>query len=107
MPRKASEPLPEELVARLREIPFEELLRARLDPVVQLVFRGKVSHVHDHILEATSRVLIEIALTKTGGNASQAAEILGVSRNTLARRVSKLEVASAKKPRRRRREVAK
>ena len=101
MPKKASEPLPEDLVTRLREIPFEDLLRARLDPVVQVVFRGKVSHVHDTILDATSRVLIEIALAKTGGNASQAAEILGVSRNTLARRTAKLAVPAGRRPRRR------
>ena len=102
MPKKASEPLPEELVARLREIPYEDLLRARLDPVVQVVFRGKVSRVHDTILEATSRVLLEIALAKTGGNASQAAEILGISRNTLARRTAKAAGPSARRPRRRR-----
>lgn len=101
MPRKASEPLPDDLVARLREIPYDDLLRARLEPVVQVVFRGKVSHVHDTILEATSRVLIEIALAKTGGNASQASEILGVSRNTLARRAAKLAVPSGRRPRRR------
>jgi DNA-binding protein Fis len=100
MPRKIAEPLPDELVARLRDIPFEELLRARLEPVVQLVFRGKVSHVHDRILDATSRVLLEIALAKTGGNASLAAEILGVSRNTLARRAARLEVASGRRSRR-------
>ena len=102
MPKKAGEPLPEELLIRLREIPFEDLLRARLEPVVQVVFRGKVSRVHDTILEATSRVLIEIALAKTGGNASQAAEILGVSRNTLARRTAKLAGTPARRPRRRR-----
>jgi DNA-binding protein Fis len=101
MPRRASEPLPEDLVARLREIPYEDLLRARLDPVVQVVFRGKVSHVHDHILAATSRVLLEIALAKTGGNASQAAEILGISRNTIARRANELAVPAGRRPRRR------
>ena len=102
MPRKPPEPLPDDLVARLLDIPFDDLLRARLDPVVQVVFRGKVSHVHDTILEATSRVLVEIALAKTGGNASQAAEILGLSRNTLARRAATLADPAKKRPRRRR-----
>lgn len=90
MPKKARPPLSDELVARIQEVPLAMLLKARLDPLVQPVYRGRVSQVHDRILDETSRALILIALEKTGGRVGQAADILGIGRNTLARRAERL-----------------
>lgn len=88
----ASPQLSDEIVAAIRALPLEALLRVRLDPLVQVVFRGQVSQVHDRILDACSRVLIEVALSKTEGNVSQSSEILGITRNTLMRRAARLGV---------------
>ena len=93
MPKKAKPPLSEEQIARIQEIPLADLLKARLDPLVQPVYRGRVSHVHDRILDETSRALILIALEKTEGRVGHAAAILGVGRNTLARRAERLGIS--------------
>jgi DNA-binding NtrC family response regulator len=95
--------VPEDLAQAIRTIPLETLLKIRLDPLVRVVFRGQVSQVHDRILDACSRVLIEVALAKTEGNVSQSSEILGITRNTLTRRAARLGVLIEGRRARRRR----
>ncbi len=91
-PASAPPEVPEELAEAIRDLPLETVLAIRLDPLVRVIFRGQVSQVHDRILDACSRVLLEIALGKTEGNISKASEILGITRNTLSRRATRLGV---------------
>jgi len=92
MPKRAKPSLSDELVAAIQQVPLAALLKARLDPLVMPVYRGRVSQVHDRILDETSRALILIALEKTGGRVGHAADILGIGRNTLARRAERLGI---------------
>ena len=45
-------------------------------------------NVHREIIGGLEKKLIEIVLDGTGGNAKRAAEILGINRNTLSRKIS-------------------
>ena len=83
MPRKKT--LAPGVREAILKMPVDDLLRLRLDPLVEVVYRRHGPRIHQQVLSSVSRVLIEIALRKTAENASQAAEILGISRNTLAR----------------------
>jgi DNA-binding protein Fis len=102
MPRKPRAPLSDELREAILAMPVEDLLRLRLEPLVQAVYRRQGTQVHKQILDSVSRVLVELALKKTAGNASQASEILGVSRNTLGRRIIRPEPPPRPRPRSRR-----
>lgn len=95
MRRKRNLTLSADQVAFIQSIPFEQIIRLRLDPLVQVVYRRHTTRVHDQIMDATRRALIELALEKTQGNASQAAEILGIARNTLSRAAERLGLARA------------
>ena len=46
----------------------------------------------DQYLEATERRVVSAALTRTGGNQSQAAKLLGISRNGLSKRLQRMAI---------------
>ena len=50
----------------------------------------------DKVLEQVERRLIELALKRAGGNQSKAAEMLGVWRPRLIRRIKALGIANAR-----------
>ncbi|MEN9856375.1 MAG: hypothetical protein RLZZ157_1501 [Pseudomonadota bacterium] len=52
--------------------------------------------LHDLVVAAVERPLFELALRETRGNQIKAAEILGLNRNTLRKRLASLEIASGK-----------
>ena len=75
----------------------EDLLRRRLQPVVRnysVPPRGK-SDLYSLVVGLTERVLIELALERTGGNQVQAAALLGINRNTLKRKLDDLDLDPA------------
>jgi two-component system, NtrC family, nitrogen regulation response regulator GlnG len=52
--------------------------------------------LHETVIAAVERPLFELALRETRGNQIKAAEILGLNRNTLRKRLSTLEVDMGK-----------
>ena len=44
------------------------------------------------VVSAVERPMLEVVLDKAGGNQSRAADILGINRNTLRKRLSELEI---------------
>ena len=68
---------------RLCAMPFDDLLAARLRPVVDVVQPNNGSSIYRKVLEQVEGTLVRLALERTGGNQSLAAELLGISRNTL------------------------
>ena len=48
--------------------------------------------LYDRILREVERPLIEIALDATGGNQLRCAELLGINRNTLRKKVNDLNI---------------
>ena len=67
--------------ARDPDFEAERVLRAMLDAAVHS--RG---NIHGEIIGKLEKRLIGIALERTGGNAKRAAEMLGINRNTLAKK---------------------
>ena len=49
-------------------------------------------HLHELIMGGIEKPLVEIVLKETGGNQTQAANILGVNRNTLRKKIAEYEI---------------
>ena len=49
-------------------------------------------HLHELIMGGIEKPLVEIVLKETNGNQTQAANILGINRNTLRKKISEYEI---------------
>ena len=49
-------------------------------------------HLHELIMGGIEKPLVEIVLKETNGNQTQAANILGVNRNTLRKKIAEYEI---------------
>ena len=54
-------------------------------------------HLHELIIGGIEKPLVEIVLKETGGNQTQAANILGVNRNTLRKKIAEYKIKCNKK----------
>jgi Fis family transcriptional regulator len=54
-------------------------------------------HLHELIMGGIEKPLVEIVLKETGGNQTQAANILGVNRNTLRKKIAEYKIKCNKK----------
>jgi len=71
---------------------YERMVENRLRPVVQHFEHSDESPtLYRLVLDATERALIRITLNQTGGNQKAAAHQLGIARNTLRERLSRLD----------------
>lgn len=95
--------LPDELRARLNPAAapqgadlegFEEVVAARLAPVVQGWHAGRGTDLHGMVVDATERALLRLVLARTQGNRKAASKLLGVARNTLQSRLERLGVSA-------------
>ena len=79
--------------------PLEQIIEERIRE-----FTGRLgdaieseSNLHDLFLRQMEKPLIKIVMEATGGNQRKAAEILGINRNTLRKKLSSLSLAPRKK----------
>lgn len=70
-----------ELDRALAALPFDELVHRRLEPVVRQL--SGATDLYRTVVAQVERPLIVLALQRTGGNQIQAAQLLGINRNTL------------------------
>ena len=49
-------------------------------------------HLHQLIMGGIEKPLVEIVLKETGGNQTQAANILGINRNTLRKKIAEYRI---------------
>jgi|TARA_B100001142_G_scaffold311552_1_gene346085 Fis family transcriptional regulator len=49
-------------------------------------------HLHQLIMGGIEKPLVEIVLKETGGNQTQAANILGINRNTLRKKIAEYKI---------------
>ena len=55
-------------------------------------------HLHELIMGGIEKPLVEIVLKETGGNQTQAANILGINRNTLRKKVAEYKIKCNNQP---------
>jgi two-component system nitrogen regulation response regulator GlnG len=48
--------------------------------------------LHDHFVASLERPLLELILRRAGGNQVKAADLLGINRNTLRKRIKELGI---------------
>lgn len=73
--------------APLEELSFEDLVRFKLADLFRRVEGYPLTSLHEEVLGLVERPLLQLVMDHTGSNQLKAAEILGLSRNTLHRRL--------------------
>jgi Fis family transcriptional regulator len=56
---------------------------------------AKPHALHEMVLQAVERPLLKFAIERTNGNQSAAAELLGINRNTLRKKLNEYRLGSA------------
>ena len=68
------------------------LLRQAIGPVFDKIVAACDGRVHAVLTDALDQTLIQAALDETGNNQVRAAQLLGISRNTLRERIKRFEL---------------
>ncbi|MFN0252404.1 MAG: sigma-54-dependent transcriptional regulator [Kofleriaceae bacterium] len=94
-----------EVAARvpLEDLAFEEMVKSKLAGLLARIDGYPVHDLYEKVLARVERPLFDLVLAHTGGNQLKAAEILGLNRNTLRKKLATLGYAqktpkAAKKP---------
>lgn len=82
----------------LEEMSFEEMVRAKVAGLLRRLDGYPVTGMHEDVIVRVERPLFELVLEHTGGNQLRAAEILGLNRNTLRRKLEAHGVHARTKP---------
>ncbi len=85
----------------MEDLAFEEMVKAKLGALLARIDGYPVHDLYDTVVARVERPLFELVLAHTGGNQVKAAEILGLNRNTLRK---KLEGLGGARPGRKKRE---
>jgi len=89
----ATEPtLPENFA----ELSLEEVVRRKLRPYFQHPSSLSLADLHASVIGQIEKPLIELTLEYTGGNQLKAAELLGINRNTLRKKINDLKIVVKK-----------
>jgi two-component system nitrogen regulation response regulator GlnG len=81
----------------LEDLSFEEMVKSKLAGFLERMDGYPVHDLYEKVLERVERPLFDLVLAKTGGNQVKAAEILGLNRNTLRKKLESLGVTRGKK----------
>jgi two-component system nitrogen regulation response regulator GlnG len=92
--------LPDQLPDTLRPVPGTQEPGARPDTFPTDWVKAELSRLqssldgrlHDHFVACMERPLLELVLRRTGGNQVKAADLLGINRNTLRKRIKELGI---------------
>lgn len=75
-----------------RDTSLESYLEVKMGEFVKGMRNGSAKNLHPILISAVERPLITSALRETGGNQIQAAELLGLNRNTLRKKIVNLHI---------------
>lgn len=78
--------------SKSREGSLENYLEAKMGEFVKGMRNGSARNLHPILISAVERPLITSALQETRGNQIQAAELLGLNRNTLRKKIADLHI---------------
>jgi two-component system nitrogen regulation response regulator GlnG len=75
---------------------LEEVIRHKLEDYFERTKGVEIDNLYSLVVERVERPLIELTLRKTQGNQVRAAEILGINRNTLRKKIADLRISVKK-----------
>jgi two-component system nitrogen regulation response regulator GlnG len=81
----------------LEDLAFEEMVKAKLAGLLARIDGYPVHDLYEKVLARVERPLFDLVLAHTGGNQLKAAEILGLNRNTLRKKLAGLGIDQARK----------
>lgn len=76
----------------MKETTLEECVRRNLDRYFKDVDGETVSGIWDMVLSAVERPMLEVVLSHADGNQSRAADMLGINRNTLRKKLDQYQL---------------
>jgi two-component system, NtrC family, nitrogen regulation response regulator GlnG len=82
----------------LEDLAFEEMVKAKLAGLLARIDGYPVHDLYEKVLARVERPLFDLVLAHTGGNQLKAAEILGLNRNTLRKKLADLGMEQKQKP---------
>jgi len=82
----------------LEDLAFEEMVKSKLAGLLARIDGYPAHDLYEKVIARVERPLFDLVLAHTGGNQLKAAEILGLNRNTLRKKLADLGVATRKKP---------
>ena len=81
------------LLARARQdVVLEEIIESKLGEFVKGMHNGAARNLHPMLISAVERPLIAHVLKETNGNQIQAAQLLGMNRNTLRKKITAFRI---------------
>ncbi len=78
------------------DLPLEDMVQRKLQEHFRQTPKLELSGLYDIIMSQVEKPLIELALENAGGNQLKAAEILGINRNTLRKKIATLKIKTKK-----------
>ncbi|MFQ5904097.1 MAG: sigma-54-dependent transcriptional regulator [Candidatus Binatia bacterium] len=79
-------------LAEVDNLSLEEIIHHKLEDYFQRTKGVDVDNLYSLVVERVERPLIELTLRKTRGNQIRAAQILGINRNTLRKKIADLHI---------------
>ena len=81
----------------LEDLAFEEMVKGKLAGLLARIDGYPAHDLYDKVLARVERPLFDLVLAHTGGNQLKAAEILGLNRNTLRKKLADLGVSARRR----------
>jgi two-component system nitrogen regulation response regulator GlnG len=82
----------------VEQLSFEEMVRAKIRALLQRMEGYPIEDLYEEVISRVERPLIELVLERTGNNQLKAAEMLGLNRNTLRKKIAERNVAVGDNP---------
>jgi DNA-binding protein Fis len=73
-------------------------VKAKLSGLLARIDGYPIHDLYEKVLERVERPLFDLVLARTGGNQVKAAELLGLNRNTLRKRLASHGIDKKKRP---------
>jgi len=89
----------------LDKVTLEDYVESKFIEFVRAMKASSARSLYSTIIHAVERPMIELALRETEGNQIQAAQLLGLNRNTLRKKISEFRISVKKRSRSQREHV--